>query len=145
GGGGGWVGGGWGGEGGGGGGWSGGSGGMGVDSRGNPGAQEDSPLSGEIRGGAPATTGWLAVRRSHDPLFTSPTATGAPTVWVDPASGMQDIIYRDTRGRLIELWRVAAGGSGPRQPHAPAPRPAPPRKPPIRLRTPGPAADHTAS
>ncbi len=83
-----------------------------VDSQGNHVAQEDYSLFGEILGVDPATTGWLAVRRSHDPLFTSPPATGAPTVCMDPASGMQDIVYRDTRGPLIELWRDVAGVKG---------------------------------
>jgi hypothetical protein len=83
-----------------------------VDSQGNHSTQEDYSLLGEIIGVDPAQTDWVAVRRSRDPLFTAPPAAGAPTVGVDPLSGAHNILYRDTQGRLIELWRDAAGVTG---------------------------------
>jgi hypothetical protein len=44
--------------------------------------------------------------------FGTPKAVGAPTACVIAAIGVDDIIYRDDRGRLHELWRDARGATG---------------------------------
>jgi hypothetical protein len=44
--------------------------------------------------------------------FGTPGAEGAPTACVIPAIGVDDIIYRDSDGRLHELWRDARGATG---------------------------------
>lgn len=44
--------------------------------------------------------------------FQTPAATGAPTACVIPGLGVYNIAYRDTSGRLHELWRDAQGGTG---------------------------------
>ncbi|HKO59218.1 MAG TPA: hypothetical protein VJ276_25350, partial [Thermoanaerobaculia bacterium] len=44
--------------------------------------------------------------------FGTPPASGAPTAVVIDALGVHNIVYRDTSGRLHELWRDAAGRTG---------------------------------
>lgn len=44
--------------------------------------------------------------------FSTPKATGAPASCLVPAIGVHNIFYRDTSGRLHELWRDAAGATG---------------------------------
>jgi hypothetical protein len=44
--------------------------------------------------------------------FGTPPAAGRPTVCVIPGLGVHDIAYRDTSGRLHELWRDAQGATG---------------------------------
>ena len=42
----------------------------------------------------------------------APEAVSTPCGYLSPAAGMQNIVYRDARGRMIELWRDAAGRTG---------------------------------
>lgn len=44
--------------------------------------------------------------------FGTPPAAGAPTACVIPGLGVHNIAYRDTSGRLHELWRDAQGVTG---------------------------------
>jgi hypothetical protein len=44
--------------------------------------------------------------------FGTPAAAGAPTACVIAATSVDDIIYRDSSGRLHELWRDARGATG---------------------------------
>jgi hypothetical protein len=44
--------------------------------------------------------------------FGGPEAAGDPCGYVLPSDGIQNIVYRDTQNRLIELWRDAAGRRG---------------------------------
>ncbi len=44
--------------------------------------------------------------------FGTPPAAGAPTACVIPGLGVHNIAYRDTSGRLHELWRDAQGATG---------------------------------
>ncbi|WP_433303470.1 RICIN domain-containing protein [Actinoplanes sp. CA-030573] len=44
--------------------------------------------------------------------FGAPHGSGAPAVCVNPAAGVDDIIYRDGSGHLHELWRDARGATG---------------------------------
>jgi hypothetical protein len=44
--------------------------------------------------------------------YGTPAATGAPAAWVNPGLNVQIIAYRDTSGKLHELWRDLQGGSG---------------------------------
>ena len=44
--------------------------------------------------------------------FQTPPAAGAPTACVIPGLGVHNIAYRDTSGRLHELWRDAATRTG---------------------------------
>ena len=39
-------------------------------------------------------------------------AVGAPTSYVHPGLGVQNIVYRDTDGRLNQLWRDTSGRTG---------------------------------
>ena len=57
----------------------------------------------------------VTVRKTMRPLvdrsaqFGTPPAAGAPTACVIPGLGVHNIAYRDTSGRLHELWRDAQG------------------------------------
>ena len=53
---------------------------------------------------------YLHLQRSRE--HNSPEAAGAPQGYLTPTAGVQNIVYRDTRGRLIELWREAGGATG---------------------------------
>lgn len=53
---------------------------------------------------------YLHVDRSAQ--FGTPPAAGAPTACVIPGLGVHNIAYRDTSGRLHELWRGAEGATG---------------------------------
>ena len=44
--------------------------------------------------------------------FGTPAAASAPTACVIPGLGVHNIAYRDTSGRLHELWRDAQGRTG---------------------------------
>ena len=44
--------------------------------------------------------------------FGTPPAASPPTACVIPGLGVHNIAYRDTSGRLHELWRDAQGGTG---------------------------------
>ena len=44
--------------------------------------------------------------------FGTPPAAGRPTACVIPGLGVDNIAYRDTSGRLHELWRDAQGATG---------------------------------
>jgi hypothetical protein len=44
--------------------------------------------------------------------FHTPAAVGRPTACVIPGLGVHDIAYRDTAGRLHELWRDTQGATG---------------------------------
>jgi hypothetical protein len=44
--------------------------------------------------------------------YGTPAAAGAPTACVIPGLGVQNIAYRDSSGRLHELWRDAGGATG---------------------------------
>ena len=44
--------------------------------------------------------------------FGTPPAAGPPTACVIPGLGVHNIAYRDTSGRLHELWRDAQGATG---------------------------------
>ena len=50
------------------------------------------------------------VNRSAE--FGTPPAAGPPTACVIPGLGVHNIAYRDTSGRLHELWRDAQGATG---------------------------------
>ena len=41
--------------------------------------------------------------------YGTPPGAGVPTAWVNPGLGVHIIAYRDTSGRLYELWRDAQG------------------------------------
>lgn len=57
----------------------------------------------------PARTRRL-VNRSAE--FRTPSASGSPTAWLLDPFGAYDIAYRDSSGRLHEIWRDAEGISG---------------------------------
>jgi hypothetical protein len=44
--------------------------------------------------------------------YQTPAAAGRPTTFVIPGLGVHDIAYRDTSGRLHELWRDTQGATG---------------------------------
>lgn len=44
--------------------------------------------------------------------YNSPEAAGVPRGYLPPASGMQNIVYRDKQGRMFELWRDGTGATG---------------------------------
>jgi hypothetical protein len=44
--------------------------------------------------------------------FNTPPAAGSPTACVIPGLGVYDIAYRDTSGRLHDLWRDSNGATG---------------------------------
>lgn len=50
------------------------------------------------------------VQRSRK--HNAPAAAGEPHGYLSPAAGFQNIVYRDTQGRMIELWRDGAGATG---------------------------------
>jgi hypothetical protein len=52
----------------------------------------------------------VLINRSGE--FGTPAAAGRPTAVVIPGLGVHNIAYRDTSGRLQELWRDSAGGTG---------------------------------
>jgi hypothetical protein len=77
----------------------------------------DTGLNVRVTGGLP---GGFSVR-IDDPTkhlvdrsaeFGTPPAAGAPTACVIPGLGVHNICYRDTSGRLHELWRDAQGATG---------------------------------
>ncbi|HEU0301219.1 MAG TPA: hypothetical protein VFR37_17275, partial [Longimicrobium sp.] len=80
----------------------------------------DNPAEGlqvtvdETLPGGFAVTVRKAVRRLVDrsAQFGTPQAAGAPTACVIPGLGVHNIAYRDTSGRLHELWRDAHGITG---------------------------------
>src|SRR5215831_16491547 len=67
-------------------------------------------ILGEAQGVEYDTRQFTHHRRSAD--LATPTAAGAPTVTFHPFSGVQTTIYRDTAGRLHELWRDGNGQIG---------------------------------
>jgi hypothetical protein len=71
---------------------------------------EDWQVLGEIQGARPSPYNYTHARRSQD--VGSPPAAGPPTTCLHPSSGTQNIVYRDTSGRLHELWRDAVGQTG---------------------------------
>jgi len=60
------------------------------------------------------TIGFYEVHRLVDrsAQYKTPPATGAPTACVITALGVHNIAYRDTSGRLHELWRDSATRTG---------------------------------
>ena len=52
----------------------------------------------------------LYLQRSRE--HNSPEAAGAPYGYLAPVNGVHNIVYRDTQGRLMELWRDAGGATG---------------------------------
>ena len=76
-----------------------------------------------------------AMRRLVDrsAQFGTPPATGAPTACVIPGLGVHNIAYRDTSGRLHELWRDASGKHRHVKPDCACQR-ADRRRQPVRLR-----------
>jgi hypothetical protein len=81
-----------------------------TDPFGTTGVHDDYKLTGEILGIEPSANGHQALRRSHE--HGTPPATGTPATCLLPALGVQNTVYRDTSGRLHELWRDAAGRTG---------------------------------
>ena len=77
---------------------------------GTTGVADDYRLTGEILGIESGADGRQALRRSRE--YGTPPAAGSPAACVLPALGRQSIIYRDSSGRLHELWRDAAGKTG---------------------------------
>ena len=71
---------------------------------------EDWRVTGETQGARQDPHNYTHARRSED--VGSPPAASAPTTCLHPASGVQNIVYRDTRGHLHELWRDAIGQIG---------------------------------
>ena len=59
---------------------------------------------------APTPRRYHHIQRSR--LHDAPDAAGVPCGYLSPAAGMQNIVYRDSRGRMIELWRDANGATG---------------------------------
>ncbi len=59
---------------------------------------------------APPLRRYQHIQRSR--LHDAPDAAGAPCGYLSPTAGMQNIVYRDSRGRMIELWRDANGATG---------------------------------
>ncbi|MGH4007808.1 MAG: hypothetical protein ACRDTH_06545 [Pseudonocardiaceae bacterium] len=60
--------------------------------------------------GTTTSPGVSLVDRSAE--FGTPPTTGPPTACVIPGLGIHNIAYRDTSGRLHELWRDAQGATG---------------------------------
>jgi hypothetical protein len=77
---------------------------------GTTGIADDYRLTGEILGIPSSANGRQALRRSRE--YGTPPAAGTPAACLLPALGRQSIIYRDSSGRLHELWRDAAGQTG---------------------------------
>ena len=71
---------------------------------------DDYRLTGEIVAIPAGPLAYETVRRSAE--YATPAAAGAPAICLVPALGVQNIVYRDTDGRLHELWRDAAGQTG---------------------------------
>ena len=71
---------------------------------------DDYRLTGEIVAIPAGPLAYETVRRSAE--YATPAAAGAPAICLVPAPGVQNIVYRDTAGRLHELWRDAAGQTG---------------------------------
>ena len=71
---------------------------------------EDYTLVGEILGVEPSPLGHTTLRRSAE--FNTPPAAGAPAACFVSPLGVQNIVYRDTDGRMHELWCDAAGRTG---------------------------------
>jgi hypothetical protein len=67
-------------------------------------------LHGEASGTVSNSRGYTHIARSAE--FNTPPAAGLPTSCVIPQTGVQEIVYADTDGRLHELWRDAAGVTG---------------------------------
>jgi hypothetical protein len=44
--------------------------------------------------------------------YNMPEAAGVPHGYLTPVNGVHNIVYRDTHGRLFELWRDAGGATG---------------------------------
>ena len=76
----------------------------------NGAVSEDWQVLGESQGAQPSPYNYTHARRSED--VGSPAAAGAPTTCLHPAQGTQNIVYRDTKGHLHELWRDAIGQVG---------------------------------
>jgi hypothetical protein len=70
----------------------------------------DYTLFGEILGVEPSPLGYTALRRSAE--FGTPPAVGAPAACFVAPLGVRNIVYRDTDGRLHELWQDVAGLTG---------------------------------
>jgi hypothetical protein len=70
-------------------------------------------VDGMVAGGFAVSIG-KTLRRLVDrsAQYGTPPATGAPTACVIPGLGVHNIAYRDTSGRLHELWRDAQGRTG---------------------------------
>lgn len=64
---------------------------------------DDYRLTGEIVAIRAGPLAYETVRRSAE--YATPAAAGAPAICLVPALGVQNIVYRDTDGRLHELWR----------------------------------------
>ena len=66
------------------------------------------PWEGSHRPSPPRRYQHMQRSRQHN----APEAVSTPCGYLSPAPGMQNIVYRDARGRMIELWRDAAGRTG---------------------------------
>ena len=67
-------------------------------------------MTGEVQGARRTPYNHTHARRSED--VGAPAAAAGPATCPHPATGVQNIVYRDARGHLHELWRDAIGQVG---------------------------------